>query len=283
MQRLDRFDIAGIYPAYQSYLDATTAHASDPHPAGSCAPDPATAGDQPAADPHARPASGEPELRAAGTGTADDENLAQPGQGARITHPDDASPLLHAPPHSGSPEERQEALHDMIDVLDGVEASVRGLDHASAAATLSALPREQLRCVLRAYLLAATAKDCSIMIGLRKAQGDEDSAGAAGAALLPAAEQPADSGAVTGWGDLPGPATDAQASADDSISDWAHCPGQLLRRRIGGCQWRFRVSLIDVDVKPVSKLAQHYELDKQILQHAIQTGCFEANLQARNQ
>ena len=84
--------------------------------------------------------------------------------------------------------------------------------------------------VLREYLVAATAKDCSIMITLAPVQGAQP----AGAVELPALQQDP-------------------------------CVGAVLSDHVLENSFRYKVAFVDLDLKPVWKIEEHFRLDQAIM------------------
>jgi inositol-pentakisphosphate 2-kinase len=108
---------------------------------------------------------------------------------------------------------------------DAAHAQGPGPDaaHAAAVAALLARPRADALRVLRSYLISATAKDCALMVALRRA--------------------------------LPGAAPRAQANFAAA--------GVVACAAAGGA-FRYRVAVVDLDLKPLAKVAAHRRLDAEL-------------------
>ena len=99
---------------------------------------------------------------------------------------------------------------------------------------LHTLSREEQVGVVREYVMATTAKDCSLMIAI-------------------------------------------QPVKYTSINDNDNYTGVMLQTQnrcgqvhLGGASsFQYRVTVVDVDRKSVSKIPKHYELDKEIMRHAM--------------
>ena len=132
--------------------------------------------------------------------------------------------------------------------LAGLEAALESAQGAAAdqdvlRQRLRELPRQHKLLVLQAYLLAAMAKDCSIMLSL----------GPCKAGLVqPAEQQP-----------------EQQASAAGRpLHDWGsglqgRLPVRLLE--VGGARFCYTLAVVDTEPKPAAKMQHHWELDRQIL------------------
>jgi inositol-pentakisphosphate 2-kinase len=108
---------------------------------------------------------------------------------------------------------------------DAAHAQGPGPDaaHAAAVAALLARPRADALRVLRSYLISATAKDCALMVALRRAP--------------------------------PGAAPRAQATF--AAGGVVVCPAT-------GGAFRYRVAVVDLDLKPLAKVATHRRLDAEL-------------------
>ena len=105
-------------------------------------------------------------------------------------------------------------------------------DELQAAAQLLALDTEAACEVLREYLIAAAAKDCSLMITLA-------------------------------------PVLDAQhlGPQDEGRLQQDACIGSVLCDEWGHSKrwFRYKVAFVDLDLKPLAKIGVHYELDQAIM------------------
>lgn len=133
----------------------------------------------------------------------------------------------------------QAHMRHMRQELNRIRAEVSALDHRQAVCHLTGLSSDALQLIVQAYLMAATAKDCSIMVSLQKAP--------------------------MGW-----IIADCQPHADMSIIEWSQCSGSCLQHKESACQLRHRVSVIDLGAKPANKIPEHHALDIQIVQAALQ-------------
>jgi hypothetical protein len=117
--------------------------------------------------------------------------------------------------------------------------------HTAALQQLLALPLHEAYAVLRSYVVAATAKDCAIMITLQRLTG----------AAAPTATE--------------------AAGADGSLhsSNDGTSPQHLLRHGPLGCiyssaagaWYAYRLALVDLDQKALAKIVKHSALDAAIL------------------
>ncbi|CAI7803171.1 unnamed protein product [Closterium sp. NIES-54] len=96
----------------------------------------------------------------------------------------------------------------------------------AAAAAAAEVPKEiteDCRKVLRDFLIAATAKDCGIMLALRAA--------------------------------IPGETLEASQKLRSVV-----CPSS-------GCKYFYRLSIMDLDIKPLRKMPKYWSMDQQIVKH----------------
>ena len=121
--------------------------------------------------------------------------------------------------------------------------------HAAALRQMMALPLEEARAVLRSYVVAATAKDCAIMVTLRRLQD---------APPLPA-DGPAAAAAALGGSSL-----DAQQQQRQQQAELQQ-PGCITVPACEGACFRYRLCFVDLDLKPLAKIPQHWQLDRRIL------------------
>ena len=131
------------------------------------------------------------------------------------------------------------------------EATVDG-EHAAAVARLLALPREEAHAVLRSYAVAATAKDCAVMLTLQRclpvAPSQQQQQQAAQQLQREAAQE-----LQVGLVRVPG------CGGSDGVA--AAVGGDA-----GGAAWyRYRLCFVDLDRKPLAKIPAHHDLDRRIL------------------
>jgi len=110
-------------------------------------------------------------------------------------------------------------------------AAAAGGGPAAAVAALVDAPRAARLALLRDFLVAATAKDCALMVTLQAVEA-----------------APACGGSTGGAGAGPWP---------------------RLLRLPGGAAVRYAVAVVDLDLKPASKLPSYRALDARILSHAL--------------
>ena len=103
--------------------------------------------------------------------------------------------------------------------------------HAEAVGALLTLPHEQAHAVLRAYSVSTTAKDCALMLAFQQGEG-----------AAPAER----------------PQRPVGGSGSRDSEGVVHVPGQD--------GWlRYRLAIVDLDLKPLAKIPAHWRLDRQIL------------------
>ena len=124
--------------------------------------------------------------------------------------------------------------------------------HAAAVRQLMSLPLEEARAVLRSYVVAATAKDCAIMVTLQQLQHAPRSADG------PAAAAPAAGG--SGSSSFTPPHQQQVAEVQQ--------PRCITVPACGGAWFRYRCCFVDLDLKPLAKIPQHWQLDRRILRAA---------------
>ena len=111
--------------------------------------------------------------------------------------------------------------------------------HADALLALRSLPRGEALEVLRSYCVAATAKDCAVMIAIQLAEGESGGL---------CARRQGGGGGGGGCG----------VAAVGGGPDAAWC--------------RYRLTLVDLDRKALAKIPRHRQLDLHILQAASASG-----------
>lgn len=147
--------------------------------------------------------------------------------------------------------------------------------HAEAVARLLALPADEAHAALRGYVVAATAKDCALMVTLQRLSGPPvDEGGTVAAAAGEQQQQrPADE---QGWAAAAPPAficcPGASSSSSSSGFLAAGAPGEAPAPAGGGgggSPWyRYRLCFVDLDQKPLSKIPAHADLDRRIVEAA---------------
>ena len=127
------------------------------------------------------------------------------------------------------------------DALDQAEAGAEGPE--DLAASLLQLPQHVGVLTIKAYLLAAMAKDCSIMLSIAPDQGSGTM--------------------VESEGAVPPSTTSAMQELQTALQ------AGMLRGSVQHEQSRayfsYRLVVIDTDPKPVSKIADHLQLDMNII------------------
>ena len=146
--------------------------------------------------------------------------------------------------------------------------------HALAVERLLSLPRAEALAVLRAYSVSATAKDCALMIALRRLEGPDAGATAAPTRQHAGCATAGDDDGALPTGPLPtaaaagGPARPPMAAwglasgAEASAS--ALDPGTILDPG-SSLAFHYTLCFIDLDLKPLAKIPAHFRLDQQIL------------------
>ena len=127
------------------------------------------------------------------------------------------------------------------DALDQAEAGAQGPE--DLAANLLQLPQHVGLLVIKAYLLAAMAKDCSIMLSIAPDQGS-------GPMLEP--EEAVTPSRISAMQEL------------QSALQAGMLRGSVQHEPSGAC-FSYRLVVIDTAPKPVSKIAKHLELDMDII------------------
>ena len=127
-------------------------------------------------------------------------------------------------------------LEAALDAAQGNACSPEALQ-----ARLQQVPRQLGLSVLRAYLLAAMAKDCSIMLSI--------------APCDPAVP-------------LPVPSVDSSAGRDLSLHElgpWLQSCVPVRRFVCKGQAFCYSLAVVDTERKPAAKVVQHWQLDREIL------------------
>lgn len=105
--------------------------------------------------------------------------------------------------------------------------------HAEQLQRLLALPEGEALGLLRRYVVAATARDCALMVALQRLSAADASA----AAAAEGSPQPQSCGSGQG----------------------------VVLHRPSGTWYRYRLAFVDLDMKPLAKIPHHYKLDQRIL------------------
>lgn len=125
----------------------------------------------------------------------------------------------------------------------------------AAIESLLALPRDEALCVLRSYVISATAKDCSIMVAMRAEEVIKES------------------------NPQKGTTDDACGTllASDSILLGEKVPSAELlsskcafKERDQGYGIKYKINVVDLDRKALSKIPKHLALDREIMAAAKQ-------------
>ena len=127
------------------------------------------------------------------------------------------------------------------------------------------------RAALRGYLTAATAKDCSLMITLTLLQSPSAPQQDGGRSQTPGQSAAMDGVGVGGRGCAGGGSfqkagTQLPAMQEDPDVGSVVQDGETMR------WFRYKVAVVDLDLKPLRKIEQHFVLDRQILDCAMRTG-----------
>lgn len=136
-----------------------------------------------------------------------------------------------------------EGLDDASDTDAATDADAGS--HAAALQQLLALPIDEAYAVLRSYVVAATAKDCAIMITLQRLTG----------AAAPTATEAAG-------------ADGSLHSSNDGTSPQhlsRHGPLGCIYSSAAGAWYAYRLALVDLDQKALAKIVKHSALDAAIL------------------
>ncbi|KAL4859475.1 Inositol-pentakisphosphate 2-kinase [Chlorella vulgaris] len=136
-----------------------------------------------------------------------------------------------------------EGLDDASDTDAATDADAGS--HVAALQQLLALPLHKAYAVLRSYVVAATAKDCAIMITLQRLTG---------------AAAPAATAAAGADGSL--------HSSNDGTSPQhlsRHGPLGCIYSSAAGAWYAYQLALVDLDQKALAKIVKHSELDAAIL------------------
>ena len=137
--------------------------------------------------------------------------------------------------------------------------------HAAAVRQLLAMPLAEAHAVLRSYVVAATAKDCAIMITLQRLADTPPAASAGDGAVEPG----------SGGGSGTNPHTDGQELRESQQQQQQQQQGQPLQAvsppvcrtycAAAGAWFAYRLAVVDLDLKPLAKIPKHHQLDAAIL------------------
>lgn len=135
-------------------------------------------------------------------------------------------------------------------------AGAEGGEGVAAAAAAAAARRAELAASLRDYLLAATAKDCGLMVTLQRVE---------------AACEPAD-------------AEEAAPPGKAPIIEQLQAPAiKVLQDTGSGCSYMVKVAFVDLDIKPSSKIPVHWQLEQRLVACAAENAGLLATLVQRQQ
>ena len=134
-------------------------------------------------------------------------------------------------PHADDAPAQQGLSGPILCTSGHMQKAVTNTQQGAALQQLLGLQPEAACEVLRKYLVAATAKDCSIMITLAPFQGGAQPAGVFQA---PALQQDP-------------------------------CVGAVLSDAVLERSFRYKVAFVDLDLKPVWKMEEHFRLDRAIM------------------
>ena len=124
---------------------------------------------------------------------------------------------------------------------------------------------------LRDYLTAATAKDCSLMITLAPLQPAPRPQQERTRRAEPSLGAAMDVASTIGEriiGGMSERKSGRQLSAVQEDPD----VGSVVQDSESGRWFRYKVAVVDLDLKPLSKVEQHFALDQKILECALRTG-----------
>jgi hypothetical protein len=134
--------------------------------------------------------------------------------------------------------------------------------------------------LLRGYLTAATAKDCAVMITLQQVVQQQQAEvyqqqqevqqqqqqQTQGAAVAPASSSTG--GAPSAGGSPAVSSSNSNSGGGSSSSGTGGAAAHLYTDPITGCCFAWRMALVDLDLKPVSKVPVHAELDRAVVSTA---------------
>ena len=144
------------------------------------------------------------------------------------------------------------------------DGSEEEAEHAAAVQRLLSLPDEQAHAVLRVYAVAATAKDCAIMLALQRLAAPPPADAADAAQQAPQQEEarqqrapPPPPPPQQGWAALPPAYVHSPAAAAAVATEGG--------AGAGGGWFQYRLCFVDLDQKPLAKVPAHAALDARIL------------------
>ena len=228
VQSLDRLDIENIAP----FWAAMSMHLCNPMASPNGSTNTVT-GDRPnlSHDEPAKmdPPAGSPPAAEQHEAESDDAELGLPG----LTRVSEDPRGVHV------------AIKDLQHAMDQTE---QGAQHPTdLQAKLLQLPRHQGLLIIQAYLLAAMAKDCSIMLSIALHQGTAD--------VVESARIPQSCG-YTKEGTI---LQQLVAGLHEQVF------AGTAKHEATGTTLSYRLALIDTEPKPALKIAAHSQLDKEIV------------------
>eukprot|EP00899_Mesostigma_viride_P023817 jgi/Mesvir1/461/Mv11339-RA.1 len=120
--------------------------------------------------------------------------------------------------------------------------------------------------VLRDFLIAATAKDCALMVTLQRASVTAVPNPPASVTALPTSSAPVTaSGGVKEHG-----AAAVQGAGTEGGGAWTPAWGEKLVTDSAGRVYRHKVSFIDLDLKPLSRIPDYFATDVKIVKHYLE-------------
>ena len=186
--------------------------------------------------------------------------------------------LMGAQPDAVAAVAAEHAAAGAAGATEGTAAAREGhASQAEAMRQLLALPEAEAHAVLRAYVVSATAKDCAVMVALQRLAGPPPEAeaecarGSGGDPQQPKEQQHIQltqhQGAASSLKEPPAgylllPEAPGSSSTNGS-SDSLTCSGSSSAS--GGTWFRYRLCLVDLDLKPLAKIPAHAALDRRIL------------------
>ena len=218
-----------------------------------------------------------------------------PGEGSAVPPPSAVGSAAQEPPSSGTaaPPAAPAGVSDPDPNPNPSPSAGPGeAAHRAELARLRALPQAEACAALRAYLTAAIAKDCSVMVALQVLPASapapdpatEGGAGSGPISAAPLAPAPAGNPAEGGASDalLVTPEPEAGGSGQPcNPPSGADAPPLVVVRQtdasLGGVievagpggrrlRLRYKVAVADLDAKRLAKVEEHWRLDQAIMQ-----------------
>ncbi len=133
--------------------------------------------------------------------------------------------------------------------------------HAAAIQSLLGLGEEEAHAVLRSYVISGTARDCGVMVTLQRMGGETPSAAGGAGPGWPHSSN------STGMPQQEAQQEQAQESmASKQCAEGRPSMGAGVVWDAGTEAWyRYRVALVDLDLKSLGKIPGHMALDRDIL------------------